>query len=497
MSMPAKTALLEARARALARACVTGLVFCVVTSGCTNAPRARALAQRVRALPSNAVDAVRFSYEVHFVAGRELAVEGTFDESGQPFTIAEDAAAFVQDVEFSQGSSWVTASRDDTGWRVPCASGCKLRYRFLLREACDEIAASDTAVRAGEVLIAPSSTWLLHPRAAKSGAFELYVDAGAGAYFVSAFHEPAGARAHTYRAPISVLDDATYAAFGPLTVAEIPAGDTTIELAVAPHGLSLTQSQIEAWVRASAGAVASYYAGHLPARHTLVLMMKGKGRNTRGLTLGGGGPAVLIAASDLVNAATTGDDWVLTHELLHANFPDLGRRHAWLSEGLATYLEPVARARVGLIAEPKLWRDLLDGLPQGLPLVGDQGLENTQTWGRTYWGGALFCLLADLTLRERTGNQRSLDDVLLAIGKTGASDEDHWPIERVLEAAERATGTRVLRELYQNLAEKPGTVDLPALFQRLGVRAQGASVVFDESAPLAKIRRSITAARPG
>jgi predicted metalloprotease with PDZ domain len=198
-----------------------------------------------------------------------------------------------------------------------------------------------------------------------------------------------------------------------------------------------------------------------------------------------------------VTATTIREDWVITHELLHANFPDVGPAHSWLSEGLATYLEPIIRARVGLIDEAKVWRDMVDGMPKGLPEAGDQGLENTRTWGRTYWGGALFCLLADVELREKTGNHRSLDDVLLAIGKTGDSDEDFWPIERVLEEAERATGTPVLRELFERLARKPGTVDLNQLFTRLGVRAQGDSVAFDEHAPLSALRKSIAARRPG
>ena len=204
-----------------------------------------------------------------------------------------------------------------------------------------------------------------------------------------------------------------------------------------------------------------------------------------------------MRASDRVNPNTTRDDWVVTHELLHANFPDVGPAHAWLSEGLATYLEPIARARVGLVSEAKVWRDMVDGMPQGLPQAGDQGLENTRTWGRTYWGGAIFCLLADVELRKSSGNRRSLDDVLLAIGKTLASDEDYWPIERVLEVAEHATSTPLLRELFVRFAQKPGTVDLARLFMELGVRAQGDSVVFDERAPLAKLRQSITARRPG
>jgi hypothetical protein len=55
----------------------------------------------------------------------------------------------------------------------------------------------------------------------------------------------------------------------------------------------------------------------------------------------------------------------------------------------------------------------------------------------------------------------------------------------------------VLHDLYEQLAQKPGNVDLKNLFARLGVRARGNSVVFDDAAPLAKIRRSITAPSPG
>jgi hypothetical protein len=436
-------------------------------------------------------------YQARLDQGRELVVQGRFEgKNDGAFSVGDDAAPFVRQVEFAQGDHWFSLAKRDAAWLLPCSSGCTIRYRFALREATDTLDAADTAIASGEVLIAPPSTWLLHPGSELENAeFELTVEPGAGGRFVSAFQPAPGGRANQYRAAIGVLDDASFAAFGPLQVSEIPAGDTTVQLGVAAHGLSLSAAQAQAWISASAGAVASYYEGHLPARRTLILLMQGSGESTRGITLGGGGPGVLVRASDRVNPSTTNDDWVVTHELLHANFPDLGPKHSWLSEGLATYVEPIARARVGLVSETKVWRDFVEGMPQGLPQAGDEGLENTRTWGRTYWGGALFCLLADLELREKTGNQRSLDDVLRAIGKTGAADQDFWPIERVLDEAGHATGTQVLRELFDSLAKKPGTVDLAALFARLGVRAEGRSVVFDERAPLAKLRQSITARR--
>jgi hypothetical protein len=435
---------------------------------------------------------------VNVEAGRELAVVATFAAGDGALSADDEAARFMHAVQFAQGSAWLPATQRGTAWVVPCAAGCRVRYHFALQEAADALHDADTALASGKVLLAPPSTWLLHPGSApKNAQFELHVEPGPSAHFVSAFQPAPGGRANTYRAAASVLDDASFSAFGALHVAEVPAGDSTVLLGVASEGMSLTDAQTQAWVSASAGAVAHYYQGHLPARHTLVLIIKGSGDNTRGETLGGGGPAVLVRASDLVNPNTTRDDWVVTHELFHANFPDVGREHAWLSEGLATYLEPVARARVGLISDAKFWRDLIDGLPQGLPAAGDQGLEHTRTWGRTYWGGALFCLMVDLTLREKTGNRHSLDDVLLAIGKTGATDDVYWDIQQVLDAGDRATGTSVLHDEYQQLAEKPGNVDLSNLFARLGVRAQGDAVVFDDSAPLAKVRRSITAHGPG
>src|SRR4030095_12695234 len=90
-------------------------------------------------------------------------------------------------------------------------------------------------------------------------------------------------------------------------------------------------------------------------------------------------------------------------------------RHDCLEEGIATYVEPIARARAGQLASERAWFDLVAGLPQGQPEVGDRGLDATHTWGRTYWGGALFCLRADVEIRKRTENRKGLEHALRAI----------------------------------------------------------------------------------
>jgi predicted metalloprotease with PDZ domain len=131
-------------------------------------------------------------------------------------------------------------------------------------------------------------------------------------------------------------------------------------------------------------------------------------------------------------------------------------------------------------------------MPQGLPAAGDQGLDNTHTWGRTYWGGALFYLVADVRIRERTGNRFGLQDGLRAIVAQGGSVEVAWDVRRTLSIADKATGTNVLVELYDEMRNAPVAPDLPALWKRLGVKLTPDGAEFDDNAPLAGIRRAIT-----
>jgi hypothetical protein len=194
-----------------------------------------------------------------------------------------------------------------------------------------------------------------------------------------------------------------------------------------------------------------------------------------------------IAASELAA------DWVLVHEMMHLGFPNLGRQHSWFEEGMATYLEPIARARAGDLDVTDVWQGLVRGLPHGLPRSGDEGLERTHTWGRTYWGGALFCLLADVAIREQTHNRRALDDAVRGIVASGGNVAVHWDVEQVIEVGDAVTGTAVLADLYRQMSNAPFAVDLAALWKRLGVRSAGGRVTFDDNAPLAYVRQAITA----
>jgi hypothetical protein len=210
--------------------------------------------------------------------------------------------------------------------------------------------------------------------------------------------------------------------------------------------------------------------------------------------MGHGGASITIDVGERATHASLIDDWVLVHEMTHTALPDMQGPQHWLEEGLATYVEPLARAQAGTYPVERLWAEWLHGMPNGLPREGDLGLDVTHTWGRTYWGGALFCLLADLEIRERTDGRKSLRDALRAILAAGGDISVSWPVERVIEVGDGATGVPVLRELYDKMKSAPVEVDLASIWKRLGVQAQGRGVSFDDTAPLAQIRRAMTSA---
>src|SRR5262249_30477457 len=202
-----------------------------------------------------------------------------------------------------------------------------------------------------------------------------------------------------------------------------------------------------------------------------------------------------VRISKQATDADLDDDWVLTHEMFHLAFPNLDEQYLWMMEGLADYLEPVARARAGQRKAEDVWRDFAEGSPRGEPRRGDRGLDHAASRDRVYWGGDTYWLLADLRIRERTGNGKSGDDAERANLAPGGGGNSHWELAAVLSAGDRATGTNVLTELHEQFGTKAGRVDLDALWKRLGVVYLGGAVRFDDSAPLAKIRASITAPR--
>jgi len=272
-------------------------------------------------------------------------------------------------------------------------------------------------------------------------------------------------------------------------------GNARIDVTIGPGNTRLPTEELLRWVQLAAESVRGYY-GRFPVPH-LSLQIKGfRGAGVRhGMTFGAeNGGRITVRVGSETSAKQFADDWILTHEMIHLAFPQVGDEHHWIEEGIATYVEPIARIRAGHLTQEQMWADVMRDMPQGLPEAGDRGLDHTHTWGRTYWGGAIFCLLADVGIRRETKNAKGLEDALRAILDAGGDIRHGWDLTEALRAGDRATGTRTLENLYDGMKDKPAPVDLNALWADLGVRLAGDGVRFDEEARWAGIRRAITGA---
>ncbi len=268
----------------------------------------------------------------------------------------------------------------------------------------------------------------------------------------------------------------------------------TIDVTLPDGPMKLSHDELLGWVRGAANAVAGYY-GRFPVPHLALKIQSYPGAGIRhGVTYPKDGGLILVSIGREADLAATKNDWVLVHEMIHLAFPSMPDDQHWIEEGISTYVEPVARVRVGLMSLDEMWRSFIFDMHKGEPEDGDQGLDNTHTWGRTYWGGAIFCLLADVRIRERTGNRKGLQDALRGINQGGGNINEDWDLDKALVLGDKATGTTVLRDLYREMRDKPDPVDLDQLWNKLGVSVKDAAIQFNDKAAEADIRRAIAAA---
>jgi hypothetical protein len=276
------------------------------------------------------------------------------------------------------------------------------------------------------------------------------------------------------------------------SAAQIKIGGGEIDVVFESNDSNFPRALALEWITNAARAVTKYY-GRFPVDHVTVRIQAVAGdRIGSGKTFGTRDGGVITAS---VGRSTTtahfNSDWLMTHEMAHLAFPSVADEHHWIEEGLATYVEPIARVKIGNLSARQVWSDVVRDLPQGLPEAGDRGLDFTHTWGRTYWGGALFCLLADLEIHRRTANAKGLEDALRGILEAGGSIAEDWDLERALRTGDRATGVPVLEELYSQMRDAPHPVDLDQLWSQLGIERHAETAVLHDDAPLAAVRKSI------
>ncbi|WP_059415890.1 M61 family metallopeptidase [Cupriavidus basilensis] len=167
----------------------------------------------------------------------------------------------------------------------------------------------------------------------------------------------------------------------------------------------------------------------------------------------------------------------------------------WLFEGFTSYYDDLMLVRSGAITEAqyvellaKTWNGVLRGNGRTKQSVAESSFDAWTKYYRQdenapnaivsyYTKGSLVALALDLTIRARTRNRRSLDDVMRALWQRYGSDfyapgaqqrgvteaEVHVLIDEV-------TGLR-LGTLLRALTEGTGELPLAALFKPFGIKA--------------------------
>lgn len=473
-----------------AAACLLVVATCL---GCTRA--------RVPAAGAKRAHVASCRYDVTVRAGRPLALDVDARCTGamvSGFVASESqSVAHYSDVK-ADGRQLV---RHGARWVLPHATlNAHISYHLDLDSVATDARDFDVAERVGGSLVAPVSTWILRPDPLPDAApVTIDVHTPPGERFVTGL-TPAGP---VYELETQEIRVGAYSVFGHFQLAhfELPGPGalsrdtrTTAEITVATLDAPLDASHalITRWVHDSATAVARFWGG-FPVKHALVIVLPAEGRAhvVFGKVLPDSSPAIVVRVGEHATCDALYGDWVLVHELFHTGSPSYVGEGKWFDEGLATYYEPLIRARAGWLGERRIWTEFANAMPQGLPALAAKGLESAKSYRGIYWGGAIMVMLADLRIRQATGGRLGLEDGMRAVLAAGGDATEVWGLEHTLQTADHAVGMHVLEQLAADHARRADPVALDKVLAKLGVIRHGHNVELDNSAPLARIRHAM------
>jgi len=367
-----------------------------------------------------------------------------------------------------------------------------LSYRVDLGRMSDRYDTIDIAARFGTSLLSPSGSFLLEPEPLPVG-LPVRVRVREGVPLTLGLRRVGSG----YSIEAHELKAATYAAFSPRALRRLQLPGQALELALLDGELDLEPDVLWRWVETFARAVIGFY-GAAPDSQLLVVLAPSAGeRGVRfGKLLPESAPGIVVLVGEHTSEPELYSDWILVHELFHVGSPSFDGEGKWFDEGLATYFEPIIRARSGYLAERELWQEFFERMPRGVGALTGAGLAQAHEFGEIYWGGALFCLIADVEARVRTNHARGLEHGVRGVLRAGGVASEVWALADALAVADRALGVAVLEPLARRYADQGAPLALGDRFAELGVRTRNGRVELDDAAPLAAVRRAIVYGAP-
>jgi hypothetical protein len=434
------------------------------------------------ALPS---DGPRCAYEVTFRFDPSLTVAAHGDCRGySPERLQADPKS-VAAARVSTAAGRALEQADGSFGLPPDAQG-RFSYEIDLGRMARDAADPDVAYASGSAVVAPASTWLLRPAPERDDVtLRVRVHPPPGADFATGLRR----RGDAYELMAHEAPVATYSVFGKFRRAFVSVrgreGMARVDV-VTPGGHLAASPRVQAsWIGDSVRAVAEFWQG-FPVARALVVVLPVGGRSgvLFGKLLPESAPGILLQVGDQTTADDLAADWIAVHELFHLGVPSFDEHGKWFDEGLATYFEPIIRARAGVLDEAGLWRELAPGLLRGAAAAQGAPLRSLRAFQDVYWGGAAACFVADVRARQGVG--RGLEHGLRSLLARGGHASEVWDLDDALEVIDAALGLRLMSDIAR-------TRDLPVatLLEQLGVRQRGSAVDLDDDAPLASLRRAI------
>lgn len=251
----------------------------------------------------------------------------------------------------------------------------------------------------------------------------------------------------------------TFGVFGAFNRQVFSVANTRVE--VARLGPTPLEGDVRRWLTRAVQTTASV-GGRFPLDRLqfVIVPVDDPGAEVAfGMVRRGGGSSILLLPSVDAQVAELEADWVAIHELSHLWLPRLHARDRWLSEGIATYLQEVLRARCGLQSSDRAWSRIREGFQRGRrsgsgrPLADESlSMNRTGAYQRVYWAGTAFALETDLRLRRRSNGETTLLTVLNDAQRNWQEEARLVSASRVLEALEQASGAEFIAALGEGYA---------------------------------------------
>ncbi len=294
------------------------------------------------------------------------------------------------------------------------------------------------------------------------------------------------------------------AIFGNFDYRELEVPGAVLRVGILNGINEMNNDDIANWIAATAYDVSLAYGRFPNPSPQIVVVAVGRGRaNSRsavpfGRVVRDGGETVELFVDQTQPLEALLADWTATHEFSHLMLPYLDRRQRWISEGFSQYYQNVLLARSGAYDDLYAWQKLYEGYERGRKarpeLSPNEATARSVRGGlmKVYWSGAALALMADVTLRERSAGDESLDKVLDKFQACCLPSDRVWTGKELFTKFDSLASAPVFMPLYRRYADTAGFPDTSDVFRRLGVSISDDVVSMRHKAELQVIRQSIT-----